>query len=325
MKKWNFFVVLILFLVSCGNPNSGSKSSGKEAGHSIVYNIHLPIPNKDDWEIMHMALDGTGKRNITNHPDVAWTYYAYKDILYFISDRDTAYRHYFLYRSDANGSNVSKVSNLRLEDSWMSSRNDGQEMIVSGREGKKIRFQLFTINLLTGEFKQLTTDTSAMYRDPCYSPDGMQIVLSYKKVRKDKNSHEELYLMDADGSNLRQLTQYPESNSSAKDYGYKAGSAQWHPTENFISYVSKQDGRNSIFAITPDGKKQWKLIENPNSEGWHNWSSDGNWLVFSNSDNEEKQYHISLMNWKTKEIKQLTDTTYKSQLGPVFIEAIFNN
>jgi TolB protein len=107
---------------------------------------------------------------------------------------------------------------------------------------------------------------------------------------------------------------------SAKEYGYKAGSARWHPLENFISYVSKQDGRHSIFAVSPDGKKQWKLIDNPESEGWHDWSPDGKWLVFNSSDNAESQYHITLMNWITREKKQLTDNTYEAQLSPVFIE-----
>ena len=81
-----------------------------------------------------------------------------------------------------------------------------------------------------------------------------------------------------------------------------------------------QYGRHSIYAVTPDGKKQWKLIENEDSEGWHDWSSDGKWLVYNNSDRDETQFHITLMNWKSKERKQLTDTTYTAQQAPVFIE-----
>jgi TolB protein len=306
-----------LWLTSC---SPSGKSSSESIDYTLAYNIHIPDTTKDDWEIMHMNFDGSGKKNIINHSDVAWTYYAFKDRLFFISDRDTAYRHFFLYECDADGNNIRKISDLRLEDSWMSSRNEGKEMVVAGRPDRLTRFQLFLINTDDGTYRQLTNDTAAMYRDPCFSPDGQQIVFSYRKNKRDRTVPEELYLMNADGTNLHQLTQYPMDNVSAQDYGYKAGSAKWHPTENFISYVSKQDGKNSIFAITPDGSRQWKLIDNPESEGWHDWSSNGKWLAYNGSDAEETRYHIYLMNWETKEVKQLTDTTYKSQLAPVFLE-----
>jgi TolB protein len=317
MKHLIAITAVAAVLFSC----NFSKRPVKEKSYRIAYNIHIPDTTKDDWEIMQMNFDGSNKKNITNNKDVAWTYHAFKDRLYFISDRDTCYRCFFLYECDANGNNVRKVSDLRLEDSWMSTSKDGEEMIVAGRINKLVRYQFFVINMANGQFRQLTTDTAAMYRDPCFSPDGKRVVFSYQKKRGDRTAHEELYLMNDDGSDLTQLTHYPEDNPSAKEYGYRAGSARWHPTENFISYVSLQDGRHSIFAITPDGKKQWKLIDNPNSEGWHDWSSDGKWLVFNSSDNKETQYQIMLMNWVTKEQKQLTDNTYKSQLSPVFIES----
>ena len=204
----------------------------------------------------------------------------------------------------------------------MSARNGGEEIIVGGRLGDSVRNQLFLIKRGDGSFRQLTKDTAAIFRDACFSPDGKKIVFSYQKNKIDKSAHEELYLMNEDGTAFTQLTRYPENNPSAKEYGYRAGAARWHPNENFISYVSRQDGRHSIFAVSPDGKKQWKLIENPESEGWHDWSPDGHWLVFNNSDNKETQFHISLMNWVTKEKEQLTDTSFKSQLGPVFIEEL---
>lgn len=320
MKQFIILVTIIVLVSGCGKSQQKAKEAEKEKSYSIAYNIHVPGSTKDDWEIMHMNFDGSDKKNITSHLDVAWTYYAFNKRLFFISDRDTCYRCYFLYECDADGNNVKKVSNLQLEDSWMSSRNNGEEMIATGRIGKTLRHQLFIIKISNGEFRQITTDTAALYRDPCFSPDGKKIVFSYQKSKRDKSSHEELYLMNDDASEFRQLTHYPENNPSAKDYGYRAGASRWHPTENFISYVSKQDGRHSIFAITPDGKRQWKLIDNPNSEGWHDWSSDGKWLAFNSSDNQETQFHIILMNWNTKMQKLLTDTTYNSQLAPVFIE-----
>ena len=318
MKDVMSFLILMLLAASC---QSTRNLSGKSAArYDIAYNVHLPDTTKDDWEIITMGPDGSSKKNITNNKDVAWTYHAYRDRLFFISDRDSCYRCFYLYESDVLGGHVRKISNLQLEDSWMSTRKNGEEMIVSGRIGKTLRFQLFIVNTKSGAYRQIINDTAAMFRDPCFSPDCKTIVLSYKANKRDRSTHEELYTMKADGSGLKQLTRYPENNSSAKDYGYKAGSARWHPTDNFISYVSKQDGRNSIFAITPDGKRQWKLLDNPDADGWHDWSADGRWLVYNKSDAEEKQYQVVLMNWKTREQKLLTDNQPPSPLGPVFVQ-----
>lgn len=310
----------IIILASCGTSQQHKVKEKGLSQYSIAYNIRVPDTTKDNWDIMLMNFDGSGKKNITNHPDVAWTYYAFKNRLFLISDRDTAYRCFFLYEYNPISNGIRKVSNLRLEDSWMSARENGSEMIVSGRIGTSTRYQLFIIDISTGQYRQITHDTAALHRDPCFSPDGKKIVFSYQKNRRDKSAHEELFLMNEDGTGMQQLTHYPENNPSAGEFGYRAGSSKWHPTENFISYVSLQDGRHSIFAVTPDGKKQWKVVDNQDSEGWHDWSSDGKWLVFNNSDRAETQYHITLMNWKSKEQKQLTDNSIKSQLSPVFVE-----
>lgn len=322
MKTINSLLLLVFLFTACAEAEkekSEQEKPVKEQEYFIAYNIHSPDTTVDDWEIMLMNTDGTEKRNITNHKDVAWIYHSYGKRLFFISDRDTAYRNYFLYEMNSEGKNIRKISELRLEDSWMSGRKNGDEIIVTGRIGKEIRHQLFLLDTKTGKYQQITHDTAAHYSDPCFSPDGKQIVFSYQKNKRDKNSHEELFLMNEDGTKMKQLTHYPEENISAREYGYKAGAARWNPEENFISYVSFQDGRNHIFAVTPDGHKQWELFETDLSVSWHDWSSDGKYLTF-NGTADDKQFHIYIMDWKTKEIKLLTDTTFHSQLGPVIVE-----
>jgi TolB protein len=312
---------LLLLIMSCSSSKVAVNNKSGNSELAIAYNIAVKDSSgKSNYEVFTMNMDGSHSKNITNNPDVAWTYKAYEQDLYFISDRDTCYRCYFLYKTDVDGKNIHRISDLQLEDSWMDSRNNGKEMIVTGRRDKETRYQLFLINTVDGSYKQLTNDTAAYYRDPAFSPDGKQIAFVYRKNKRDKTLNDEVFIMNTDGSGLTQLTTYPKDNNSKDKHGYKAGSTHWHPTENFITYISMQNGRHNIYAVAPDGTKQWKLTENNFSEGWHDWSPDGKWLTFDMTNEDESQYHIMLMNWKTKEIKQLTDTKYQYQQSPVFLK-----
>ena len=305
----------------------------QKSQYKIVYNV-LEDREKDNYEIYSMNMDGSDKKNLTNTPGVEWVYYAYEDKVYFISDKDTCHRCYFLYEMDAEGNNKRKISDLQLEDSWMSSRNKGTEMIVSGRVGK-LRAQLFVVNLKNGSFKQITNDTISTKRDPIFLSGGKEIVMAY---RPDKNLRRivpaELWkfsLMENQDGSLRldenkiQLTYFPKTDTTTQWFEYHAGPPQWNSKYNFISYMSKQKGQTQIYAIHPDLKKQWQspLVEQITkgelSSGWHSWSSDGQWLVMDQSTHEGKNYDIYLMEYKTKKITRLTDDV-KTEQAPVLVK-----
>ena len=265
-----------------------------------------------------MNLDGSDKKNITDLYPVDWTYYSYKDTLYFVSDRGACKRCYFLYKSNFKGENVQKVSELELADSWMSTRKDGSEIIV---KPKLITENTFYILDQKGNIINRLETGLPYAADPLFVNDGKQLVFrGGKTVGKNIDGfEEELYIMDDDGQNRKQLTHYPEKDTTAGKYGYRAGAPKLHPTENFITYQSKQNGKYSLYAVSLDGSKTWKLTENTENEGWHDWSPDGKWLAIELFDDEQSQFHIGLMNWETKEMKILTDDTFKYQQAPNFI------
>lgn len=314
IKNWLGFVLLVGFagLVSCS-----VKPKADVSDYKIAYNVYYDTAN-DNYEIFVMNADGTGQKNISNAPGVEWLYYAYKDKLYFVSDRDTTHRMYFLYEMDADGNNVRKVSDLRLEDSWMSSRHNGQEMIVSGRIGREVRFQLFLVDVKTGNYKQLTTDTAASFADPHFSPDGNQIVFRYRKNRRNyQDEKAEIWIMDVAGSNLKQLTHYPE-DTTARWHSYHAGPPYWEPNQNIISYISRQKGKHNIFTMLPDGSNTKQLTTDTLSEGWHTWSPDGDWLAFDVSNKEGYKFDIYLRNSDGSNQKKLT-SDWRSEMAPVFV------
>lgn len=297
--------------------------------YRIVYNV-FEDREKDNYDVYSMNMDGSDKKNLTNTPGVEWAYYAYKDKVYFVSDKDTCHRCYFLYEMDALGQHKRKVSALQLEDSWMGSRNNGTEMIVLGRIGRLVRNQLFLVNLINGSYKQITGDTVSTKRDPMLLPDGQQVVMSYRPDKALRMTvPDELWKFDllekADGSvslskTGLQLTHFPAGDTSTKWYEYHAGPPQWHPVKKFISYMSKQQGQGQIFAVSRDGKKQWQLTPwDSLSSGWHSWSTDGKWLAMDKSTHEGKGFDIYLMQYKTKMTVRLTSDE-KAEMAPVIVE-----
>lgn len=294
------------------------RAQQKPPALKIAYNVFEDTA-KDNYDIYIMNADGSGKKNITNTPGVEWVYYSYGSRLFFISDRDTCHRCYFLYEMDAAGSNVKKISNLQVEDSWMGSRNNGTELVVAGRIGKQVRYQLFLVTIATGAYQQLTNDTVSNQSDPIFLPGGKEIVLRYRPDRKLRVTQPaELWVMSLDGLNKRQLTFFPKSDTTTPWYEYHAGPPQWNSKHRFISYMSSQHKQTQVYAITLDGKKQWQITNGKMNSGWHAWSEDGNWLVMDRSPNEGRCFDIYLMHYKTGKEWQLSDA-YKSEMAPVFV------
>jgi TolB protein len=79
---------------------------------------------------------------------------------------------------------------------------------------------------------------------PAWSPDGRTIVfVSWR----DGNG--EVYAMDADGSEPRNLTQHP-----AKDFR-----PAWSPDSRKIAFVSRRDGNSEIYVMSADGSEMRNL------------------------------------------------------------------
>lgn len=319
--KLTFYIIIIIFIIACANNNKKKiTNSNAETELSIAYNVYVPDSiNENNYEVFRTDLEGKKSINLTNHPDVAWTYLAIKNKILFISDRDTCYRCFYLYEMNYDGSAVKKITDFMLKDSWMGARNDGSELIV--RPAKDSVFYIMDRN---GAILQKVPTGMAYFNDPCFSPDGTEIVFrgAEKAFKKDNGYQDELYIMNSNGSQLRQLTYYPENDTTAKWHNYHAGPPRWHPTENFISYQSKQKGKSSLFAISPDGKKNGKLTDLKVNEGWHDWNDDGTLLAIETYDLNQQQFHITLMDWPDKTHRILTDTIYRFQQAPVFVKHV---
>lgn len=310
-------IIIILFgIYSCQNKKDVQVEKSYQL--KIAYNVFFDLES-DNYEIFSMDIDGLNKKRITHLNGVEWTYYAYEDWVYFVTDKDTLHRNYQLYKMKADGSEKTRISDIRLTDSWHSSRKNATEFVV--KPHSEVDSAFYILNDKGELIDKLKLDL-AYYHDPAFSPDGSQIAFrgAHFKSKREKEFVDEIYIMNADGSDLKQLTHYPENDTTAMWYAYKAGPPKWHPTENFISYSSFQNGKYSLYGVSTDGKSQWKLTDNSEGEVFHDWSPDGKWLVTDLAVNDEAPFHIGLINWDTKETRVLTDSTFRYHQSPVFVK-----
>lgn len=150
-----------------------------------------------------------------------------------------------------------------------------------------------------GSVTQLTEGNN-LSSDPSWSPDGKQMAFTIYQVSNGE-SQQDIYIMDADGSHLRNLTQSKAGFPSLP---------RWSPDGTQIVFMSTMSGSSTerdhqIYTINIDGSDLRNLTENKGDNGTPAWSPDGKQIAFA-SDHEGGDYAIYTMNADGSDMQRLT-------------------
>ncbi|NWF65236.1 MAG: PD40 domain-containing protein [Chloroflexi bacterium] len=218
-------------------------------------------------QICLLNADGSGRAQLTNLKATAFYPSVSPDgqTIYF-SSRDSG--NYEIYSIDIFGNNLQKLTN-GIGALYAPELSPNGEWIVFTKNGDG----LWKMRPDGSDVKRITNRDDI---DPSWSPDGAMISFASSRA-----GARQLFVMNADGSNIRQVT----------DLTNMGGRNTWSPDGTRLAFYRGEQGNRNIYIINVDGAGLVKLTDGGDNLG-PSWSPDGNWIVFTSFRDGNNELYI---------------------------------
>jgi Tol biopolymer transport system component len=274
-------------------------------------------PKSLNSEIFVMDIDGKNVVNISNSASFdGWPYWSPDSRkVVFASNRSGKPNSGQLYVCSADGSELQQLTDLPgavAQPYWSPDGNSiyGYQLWETPDEeyGFVVEIPIIRNNtrVAAGNSRPVT---SAVDCYPVPSPDGNAVVF-----QSNRTGNWEIYTINVDGSNLKQLTDLPGPDVSPV----------WSPDGSLIVFASERDNDSEIYLMKSDGSSQTRLTNIPGDDSHPHWFPDGRRILFNSSQNTPDQtkdwslqfHDVYSITIDGKDIQRYTDnktvTTYSS-------------
>jgi len=167
----------------------------------------------------------------------------------------------------------------------------GNAILYAQGTGNGTDLVLATLALDSSRPKKITIGRGTDNTSPSYSPDGTQIAFI-----SGRSGSPQVYIMDADGSNVQLLTPYKAGVRS-----YRA-SPDWSPDGRAVAY-EQQNGNFQIWMVDVRDRVPKQLTNEGENED-PSWAPDGRHIVFTSTRSGDKQLWI--LDTESGRARQLT-------------------
>ena len=181
-----------------------------------------------------------------------------------------------LYVIDRDGTGLRRLTFSPAIDENPSWSPDGQHIVFDSERVAGYPL-IFALDLAGGAARPLTTSGADVL--PEYSPDGSKIAFV---SGRDGNS--EIYVMNADGSGVANLT-----NDPGLDYF----APSWSPDGSKIAFGSKRGGNFDVFTMNADGTGQTNVTNNAGDDIDPAWSPSGTQLAFASDRSGQDDIYVA--------------------------------